>query len=189
MSLVHRRQLMDAKRIDLALKRIAAQIVEHCPDLDKLALIGIRSGGIHPANRIREFLKRSEERDIPVGLVDITLYRDDLADGKAPHFGPTDLEFDIEDAYVVLIDDVLFTGRTLRAAMNVLMEYGRPALIRAAVLIDRREHRELPIQPDYWGQIVDTAREEKINVKVGPKKNRDDGVEVVLLVDPEEGPA
>jgi len=187
MTLVHRRHLMGAKRVDLALKRIAAQIIEHCPDSDKLVLIGIRKGGVNSATRIKKFLAESEGREFPLGLVDITLYRDDLADGKAPIFSQTDLEFDIEDAYVVLLDDVLFTGRTLRAAINVLMEYGRPAIIRAAVLIDRREHRELPIQPDYWGQIVDTAREEKIEVRIAEQKSRTDGIDHIAMVESEEG--
>lgn len=186
MTLVHRRQLMDAKRIDLALRRIAAQIVEHCPDPDKLALVGVRAGGINPATRIQAYLREILERDVPLGLVDITLYRDDLADGKAPRFEQTDLTFNIEDAYVVLIDDVLFTGRTMRAAMHVLTDFGRPAVIRAAVLIDRREHRELPIQPDYWGQIVDTARDEAIEVVVGPEKGRKDHVDHVARVTGEE---
>jgi pyrimidine operon attenuation protein / uracil phosphoribosyltransferase len=186
MTLVHRRQLMNAKRVDLALRRIAAQIIEHCPEPEKLALVGIRDGGVNAAQRLQEYLQQNEGVEAPLGLVDITLYRDDLADGKAPVIGQTDLLFDVEGRYVVLVDDVMFTGRTLRAAMEALMTYGRPAIIRSAVLIDRREHRELPIQPDYWGQIVDTAREEKIDTKIAEKKSRLDKVDLVTTIRPEE---
>jgi len=159
MTLVHRRRLMNAERLERVLRRIVAQVVEHCPDTDKLVLIGIRNGGVNPTKRMALLFKETLGFDVPTGLVDPTLYRDDLADGKAPTFKSTEFGFDIEGKYIVLVDDVLFTGRTLRATLDHLMDFGRPAVVRAAVLIDRREHRELPIQPDYWGQIVDTARE------------------------------
>lgn len=186
MTLVHRRRLMNADRLDRALRRMVAQVIEHCPDTNQLALIGIRNGGVNPTIRMAQILKETEKLDVPTGLVDPTLYRDDLADGKAPLFKSTEIGFDIEGKYVVLVDDVLFTGRTLRATLDHLMDFGRPAVVRAAVLIDRREHRELPIQPDYWGQIVDTARDEEVRVTVHENKNRSDSVELITRVEPEE---
>lgn len=186
MTIVHRRRIMNAERVDRTIRRIAAEVLEDCPDLKQLALIGIRTGGVNLTLRLADFLKATENIDVPIGMLDITLYRDDL-DGRTPLLKKTEIEFDIDDKWIVLVDDVLFTGRTFRAALDALMDYGRPSCIRAAVLIDRRAHRELPIQPDYYGQILDTAREEKVEVSIAAGRGRTDKVAVLTEVDSEEG--
>jgi pyrimidine operon attenuation protein/uracil phosphoribosyltransferase len=183
MSLVHRRRVMNAERLDRALRRIAAEVIEQCPDPTKIALIGIRAGGVSPTLRIADFLKTAENLDTPIGMLDITLYRDDLSDGKTPILKRTEIEFDLDGKWVVLVDDVMFTGRTFRAALDAIMGFGRPACIRAAVLIDRRGHRELPIQPDFVGLTIDTERDEAVEVKISPTFARTDKVETVTKME------
>ncbi len=186
MTLVHRRRIMNAERIDRALRRIAAEVLEQCPDPANLALVGIRTGGVSPTQRLATFLKESEGLDVPVGMLDITLYRDDIADRRTPLLKKTEIAFDLQDKWLVLIDDVLATGRTIRAALDALMGFGRPACIRLAVLIDRRGIRELPIQADFIGQVIDTERDELVDVKVGATQARTDKVEVVTKMEAEE---
>ncbi len=186
MSLVHRRTVMTPDRIERALHRIAAEILERGGDLERIALIGIRAGGVGPTMRIAQQMKDSEGINVPVGMIDITLYRDDISSGHKPVLMKTEIDFDVTDKCIVLVDDVLFTGRTIRAAMDAVMDYGRPSCIRVAVLVDRG-HRELPIQPDFVGQVLDTDRDEKVTVHVGEKRSRADKVEVFLNVEPEEG--
>jgi pyrimidine operon attenuation protein/uracil phosphoribosyltransferase len=156
-------QLMDAGRIERALARIAAEIHERHPRPRDLVLVGIRSRGVPLARRIAAAL--AEEGAAPaVGALDITLYRDDLtAIAPQPILKGTDIPVPIDDQVVVLVDDVLFTGRTVRAALDELVDFGRPARIELAVLIDRG-HRELPIRPDYVGKTVTTSREESVQV-------------------------
>jgi len=162
--LVERREILDANGIARALRRIAHEIVERNRGASNLLLVGIRTGGVYLAERLRALLKEIEGRELPCGIVDITLYRDDVFRGlPRPEVGPTELPLPIEDQVVVLVDDVLYTGRTVRAALDVLMEFGRPRAVELAVLVDRG-HRELPIRPDYVGVTVQTTRSESVRV-------------------------
>ena len=146
------------------LRRMAHEIVERNKGVSDLVLVGIRTGGVPLAERLQKALKEIENRDVPIGTIDITLYRDDVFRGlPRPEVGTTDLRDPIEDRVVVLVDDVLYTGRTVRAALDELMEFGRPRAVQLAVLVDRG-HRELPIQPDYVGTSVQTTRRESVKV-------------------------
>jgi pyrimidine operon attenuation protein/uracil phosphoribosyltransferase len=156
-------QLMDAGRIERALARIAAEIHERHPRPQDLVLVGIRSRGVPLARRLAAALAEAGEAPA-VGALDITLYRDDLtAIAPQPILRGTEIPVPIDDRVVVLVDDVLFTGRTVRAALDELVDFGRPARIELAVLIDRG-HRELPIRPDYVGKTVTTSRKESVQV-------------------------
>ncbi len=166
MALTHKATVMDEKGIKQALRRIAHEIIEHNKGIDDVALVGIRSRGVPLANRLQEYLNEIEGSLIPLGILDITLYRDDLAaKQEQPEVHVTDVPFDLEKKHVVLVDDVLYTGRTIRAAMDALIDLGRPATIQLAVLTDRG-HRELPIRADYVGKNVPTSRSERIDVKL-----------------------
>jgi len=156
--------IMDKMGIVRALSRIAHEIVERNKGTEELVLIGIRTCGVHLAHRIAEKIAEIEKSEIPVGILDITLYRDDLLKRKEPPtVRKTDIPFDLSGKIVVLIDDVLYTGRTIRAAMDELMDFGRPDMIKLAVLIDRG-HRELPIKADYVGKNVPTSKSVRIKV-------------------------
>ncbi|AJE03615.1 bifunctional pyr operon transcriptional regulator/uracil phosphoribosyltransferase PyrR [Geobacter pickeringii] len=156
--------ILDGAGVKRALTRIAHEILERNKGVDDLVLVGIRTGGVHLARELSARLEEIEGAKVPVGEVDITLYRDDFK-GQAPHLpvGKTDIPFVIEKMKVVLVDDVLFTGRTIRAAMDAIMDHGRPDCIQLAVLIDRG-HRELPIRADFVGRNVPTSMREKIVV-------------------------
>ena len=172
-------QLMSASEIDRTLVRLAHEILERTEDLNKLAFIGIRRRGVPLAQRLSEKIKSLEERDIPVGILDINLYRDDLSTvGAAPVLNATDIPFSIVGKDIILMDDVLYTGRTIRAALDALFEKGRPARVQLLVLIDRG-HRELPIEARYVGRMVQTTANEIIEVKF----KEIDGMEKVLLVE------
>lgn len=146
------------------LKRIAHEIVERNKGVKDLALVGIRTAGVPLAKRLQKIIQEIEHTDVPIGELDITLYRDDLAIRKnQPVLKKTDIPFHISDLIVVLVDDVLFTGRTIRAAMDGLMDLGRPAEIQLAVLVDRG-HRQLPIRANYVGKNIPTSRDENIRV-------------------------
>ena len=146
--------------------RLAHEIVEYNAGADKLALVGIRTRGATLAERLVKKIEEIEHKTVPLGILDITLYRDDFRKRfNQPNIQLTDLSFKIEDIPVVLVDDVLYTGRTARAALDALMDYGRPANIQLAVLIDRG-HRELPIQPDFIGKVVTTQIGEEIKVNL-----------------------
>ncbi len=157
--------ILDGTGIKRALTRIAHEILERNKGITEVALVGIRTGGIHLARELALLLEEIEGVKVPVGSVDITLYRDDIK-SQAAHMpvGKTEIPFSIEDMRVVLVDDVLFTGRTIRAAMDAMMDHGRPRRIQLAVLIDRG-HRELPIRADFVGRNVPTSRKEKIQVR------------------------
>ncbi|MFN8545693.1 MAG: bifunctional pyr operon transcriptional regulator/uracil phosphoribosyltransferase PyrR [Candidatus Binatia bacterium] len=172
------RLVMDARAIQRALVRIAHEILERNKGTGDLALVGIRSRGIHLAQRIRQTIQEIEGgTPVPYGVVDITLYRDDLDRGvQNPEVRGTDIPFDVEGRRVLLVDDVLFTGRTIRAAMDALMDFGRPQSIQLAVLVDRG-HRELPIRADYVGKNLPTARGERVHVRLGEA----DGVDEVVI--------
>ncbi len=157
--------ILDSIGIRRALTRIAHEILERNKGIDDLVLVGIRTGGVHLAHELGSKLEEIEGGKVPVGAVDITLYRDDIK-GHAEHLpvGRTDMPFSVEAKKVVLVDDVLFTGRTIRAAMDALMDHGRPKSIQLSVLIDRG-HRELPIRADFVGRNVPTSLKEKIDVR------------------------
>src|SRR3990172_5389473 len=146
------------------LSRIAHEIIERNRGLKDIVLVGIRTGGVHLAHRLAGKLKEIEGEVLPIGELDITLYRDDLSGKKEPPtVKKTEIPVDITDKKVILVDDVLFTGRTIRAAMDELIDFGRPKEVQLAILIDRG-HRELPIRANYVGKSLPTAREEKVKV-------------------------
>jgi pyrimidine operon attenuation protein/uracil phosphoribosyltransferase len=166
-------RIMDQDDITRAIKRIAHEILEKNRGSRDLILVGIRTRGAPLAARIAEVMKGIEGRSVPVGVLDITLYRDDLQMvAKQPVVGKTEVSADIEDKVVVLVDDVLFTGRTIRAAMDEVMDFGRPRAIQLAVLIDRG-HRELPIRADFVGKNVPTSARETILVKLSEQDGED----------------
>jgi pyrimidine operon attenuation protein/uracil phosphoribosyltransferase len=170
-------RLMDVDDVSRAVTRIAHEIVERNKGTGDLVIIGIRRRGVPLANRIASAIQEFEGTKIPVGILDITLYRDDLQlVAKQPVLRKTDLPFDVDDKVVVLVDDVLYTGRTIRAAMDEIMDFGRPRAIRLAVLIDRG-HRELPIRADYVGKNVPTSSRELISVKL----REEDGEDIVTV--------
>jgi len=156
--------LMDAHEMGRALTRIAHEILERNKGTADLALVGIRTGGVYLAQRLVQLIQQIDHARVPLGELDITLYRDDLALRKnQPVLRKTTISFNIADLKIVLVDDVLFTGRTIRAAMDGLMDLGRPAEIQLAVLIDRG-HRQLPIRANYVGKNIPTSRDEVVRV-------------------------
>ncbi len=167
-------QLFDAAQLRRALTRIAHEILERNGGADGLALVGIRTHGVPLAGRIAESIGLIEGGDAPaVGAMDITLYRDDAGQlGSTAILHPTDVPFDVNHMTIVLVDDVLYTGRTIRSAMDALMDLGRPAAIQLAVAVDRG-HRELPIRADYVGKNVPTSREQKVVVELTELDDRD----------------
>jgi pyrimidine operon attenuation protein/uracil phosphoribosyltransferase len=183
--------LLDAAAIARTLSRIAHEIIERNDDLDRVALVGIQTRGVPLAHRLRRLIEERSGVEPAVGSVDITFYRDDvqIRGGEAPlHPQPlvraTKLDFPLEGMTCVLVDDVLYTGRTIRAAIEALFDYGRPARVQLAVLADRG-HRELPIRPDYVGKNLPTSRDERVQVQLVEV----DEVDRVLLVStPEEEP-
>ncbi|MBI5194357.1 MAG: bifunctional pyr operon transcriptional regulator/uracil phosphoribosyltransferase PyrR [Nitrospirae bacterium] len=165
--------IMDSIGIGRALNRIAHEIIERNHGTDGLVLVGIRTCGAHLAKRLSAKIMEIEKSDVPVGILDITLYRDDVMTKKGhPALRKTEIPFDISGKIVVLVDDVLYTGRTIRAAMDGLMDLGRPDMIQLAVLIDRG-HRELPIRADYAGKNVPTSVTAKIKVLLSEEGNED----------------
>lgn len=169
-----RKVLMDGREIDLALRRIAAEIVEKCGGGPDLALIGIRTRGKPLAHRLVKFIGDLEgTASIPVGTLDIGIHRDDLDHPEDQRiFGPTNINFDISEKEIVLIDDVFYTGRTVRAALDALTELGRPHRVWLAVLVDRG-HRELPFRPDFVGKNVPTSRAERVSVRLNETDNEE----------------
>ncbi|HEV8131956.1 MAG TPA: bifunctional pyr operon transcriptional regulator/uracil phosphoribosyltransferase PyrR [Acidobacteriota bacterium] len=160
------RQIMSAREMDLALARIAAEIVEKHSKLEDLLLVGIRRRGIPLSQRLQKHIQRLTQKAVQLGILDITLYRDDLTTVAAqPVVESTRIDVPVEGRKVILIDDVLYTGRTIRAALDHLVDFGRPAKVELAVLIDRG-HRELPIQADYVGKHIQTADEEVVEVQL-----------------------
>jgi pyrimidine operon attenuation protein/uracil phosphoribosyltransferase len=156
--------VMDAGNIARALTRIAHEILERNKGVNNLALVGIRTGGVHLAHRLAKRIQDIEGVPVPIGELDITLYRDDLSLRKEqPVLRKTSVPFDVSDKIVVLVDDVLFTGRTIRAAMDGLIDLGRPEEIQLAVLVDRG-HRQLPIKANYIGKNLPTSRDESVQV-------------------------
>ena len=168
--------VMDADRISRALTRIAHEIVERNKSLEGLALVGIRSRGEHLARRLAPALREITGQDVPTGALDITLYRDDLMRhtvGPQPLVRLTEIPFSIDDRRILLVDDVLYTGRTIRAALDALIDFGRPKVIQLVVLVDRG-HRELPIKADYVGKNIPTAATESVQVRLVEADGRDE---------------
>jgi pyrimidine operon attenuation protein/uracil phosphoribosyltransferase len=170
-------QLMSASEIDRTLVRLAHEILERTRDLNQLVFIGIRRRGVPLAQRLAQKIEALERRTIPVGSLDIQLYRDDLSTvGNQPVVSATDISFPVTGKDVILMDDVLYTGRTVRAALDALFDHGRPSRVQLLVLIDRG-HRELPIEARYVGRLVQTTANETVEVRF----QEIDGVEKVLM--------
>lgn len=172
--------LLDSHRLSITLRRLAHQIIEAHPDFRETAIIGIQPRGIWLSDRIVRLLKEiSGDARIDYGRLDITFYRDDVHQGSGIHLpNQTDVNFSVEGRKVILVDDVLHTGRTIRAAMDALLDFGRPLQVQLLTLIDRRFSREVPIQPDYVGHTVDTIFSQKVKVLWQEKDDKD---EVVLI--------
>ncbi|MBZ0252480.1 MAG: bifunctional pyr operon transcriptional regulator/uracil phosphoribosyltransferase PyrR [Candidatus Methylomirabilis sp.] len=176
------RKVLAADEIRRSLTRIAHEIVERNKGVGGVCLIGVRTRGAPMAERIQASLLRIEDAKVPVGTIDITLYRDDICRGAARHeMHPSSIPFSIDDKTVVLVDDVLYTGRSTRAAMDALMDFGRPRRIQLAVLVDRG-HRELPIRADYVGKNIPTHADQKVRVRL----EEIDGADEVLVLEPGE---
>jgi len=169
--------IQTAEAMEKTLARMVYEIAEKHDNLDNIVFLGIRTRGVYLAQRLKEMFDKANRKNAPIGEVDITLYRDDLSQiAEAPVIKGTKIDFDITGKNVIMVDDVLYTGRTVRAALTELADFGRPATIELAVLIDRG-HREVPIHADYTGKNVPTARKEVIHVKI----KEYDGHDVVLL--------
>src|SRR6187549_1421719 len=172
-------QVMDADRMSRALTRIAHEILERNRGLDEIALVGIRTRGVPMARRLARSLREINGDDVPTGALDITLYRDDLMRnpvGPQPVVRRTEIPFSIDDRKILLVDDVLYTGRTIRAALDALIDFGRPRAIQLVVLVDRG-HRELPVKADYVGKNLPTNPDESVQVRLQETDGND---EVVL---------
>jgi len=168
--------VMDATAVDRAITRIAHEVLEENKGAEGLALVGIVTRGAHLAQRLAQRIREIEGAEVPVGTLDISFYRDDISTRNNPEVHRTDLPFDPSGICIVLVDDVLFTGRTIRAAMDALMDYGRPSCIRLAVLVDRG-HRELPVRADYVGKNVPTSSRERVRVLL----SETDGEDAVVI--------
>ena len=166
------RTLLEADDVRRAVTRMAHELVEHDPDAERLVLLGIPTRGAVLARRLAEQMSRIAGTDVPVGLLDVTLYRDDLAGQPTRATGRTDVPFDLDGATVVLVDDVLYSGRTVRAALDAITALGRPSVVRLAVLIDRG-HRELPIRPDSVGRNLPSAKSERVTVRLSEVDGED----------------
>jgi len=171
--------VLDEDDMRRTLVRIAHEVVEKTGEPEALAVVGIHRRGAHLARRLRDLLTDLLDVEVPLGAIDIAFYRDDLGQRPdAPVVGETELDFDLDGRTIVLVDDVLYTGRTVRAAIEALFDYGRPARVQLAVLADRG-HRELPIRPDYVGKNLPTSRAERVDVRVTEL----DGVDEVAIVE------
>lgn len=169
--------IMNEVEMNRALRRIAHQIIESNKGSDKLALVGVMQRGVPLAKRLAEIIAKEEGKEVPVGALDVSLYRDDLTSkGKFIEVRKSDIPFQMEDKIVVLVDDVIFAGRTARAALDGLKDYGRAAKIQLAALVDRG-HRDLPIQPDFTGKVIPTAKREEVKVELVEV----DGIDRVII--------
>ncbi|MCX6907309.1 MAG: bifunctional pyr operon transcriptional regulator/uracil phosphoribosyltransferase PyrR [Verrucomicrobia bacterium] len=156
--------VMDTVAMDRALTRMAHEIVERSEDMGKIALVGIQGGGVRLAQRLAAKLQEITGKSVPCGMLDITMHRDDLSLRKKPPVArQTNIQFDVTGKHIIFVDDVLYTGRSTRAAMSEITDFGRPARIQLAVLVDRG-HRELPIRADYVGKNIPTSKEQKVRV-------------------------
>jgi pyrimidine operon attenuation protein/uracil phosphoribosyltransferase len=178
------KQLLGADDIRRAVARLAHEVVERNSGVEALVLVGLRTRGIPLARRLQQRIAEFEHEHVPLGELDVTLYRDDVHQRAPRALSPTSIPVDIGDKTVILVDDVLYTGRTIRAALDALIDLGRPRAIQLVCLVDRG-HRELPIRPDYVGKNVPTSRHEKVAVRL----EEIDGVDEVVLIQPAEVPA
>jgi pyrimidine operon attenuation protein/uracil phosphoribosyltransferase len=180
MSEKNRSQIIDAGGLNRTIARLAHEIVERNRGTDDLAVLGIRTRGVPIAQRIIDKIREIENKQLPLGILDVTMYRDDVFKNiKQPVVQPTEIDFEIHGKVVILVDDVLYTGRTVRAALDAVIDFGRPAKIQLAVIVDRG-HRELPIRADYVGEVIPTDRDDKVVVNL---KETDD-CDGVFLVKP-----
>jgi len=178
----HEHVLMTADDIRRAVRRIAHEIIERNKGVQDVVLVGMRTRGVPLARRLADAIRQFEGVEVPVGALDVGLYRDDLPYlGLRPSLQPSDIPIDIDGKRVVLVDDVLYTGRTIRAALDALMDFGRPGQVQLAVLVDRG-HRELPIRADYVGKNIPTSRREEVQVRLEEVDGRDE----VVIVRPRE---
>ncbi|MCX8123517.1 MAG: bifunctional pyr operon transcriptional regulator/uracil phosphoribosyltransferase PyrR [Spirochaetes bacterium] len=168
--------LMNAKQINDAIENISNDIIKEFGDVSNIAIVGIQTRGVEIARRIKKYIENYSGKEIKMGTLDITFYRDDLATrGVLPAIKETSITFNITKKNIILVDDVLFTGRTIKAALETLMSFGRPQIIRLAVLVDRG-NRELPIQPDYCGIKINTKVSDKVKVRLKETDGIDDTV-------------
>ena len=173
-------KVMDSRKIKRAVHRMTTEIIERNRNLKNVVIVGIRTRGIYLGKRISNLIKELEKTDIPVGVLDITLYRDDFSELESQHMvKKTEINFSVEKKDILLVDDVLFTGRTIRAAMDSLIDLGRPKTIQLLVLIDRG-HRELPIRADYVGKFLPTSKRELVQVRLKEIDSSDE----VLITEP-----
>ena len=178
MSMREKARIMDESGLQRTLARIAHEVLEKNKGTEDLVIIGVRTRGAFLAERLANMIEKFDGRRPPVGILDITLYRDDLSSiAQQPVVHKTEIDFDIQDKKVILVDDVLYTGRTIRAALDEIVDFGRPQFIQLAVLIDRG-HRELPIRADYVGKNIPTSPKETIEVRLEESEGKD---EVVVL--------
>ncbi len=165
--------IFDEESLSRTLKRLAHEIIERNAKLEEIVLLGIRTGGVYLASRLQKLILEISGLTLPIGILDITLYRDDLGAGtNQPEVRGTEIDFDINNKIVVLVDDVLFTGRSIRSAIDQVIDFGRPKSIQLAVLVDRG-HRELPFRPDFVGKNVPTSREEQVEVELSENGKKD----------------
>jgi len=177
MNFVEKAVIMNSGEMARAIKRMAHEVVEANKGVANLVLLGVQRRGVPLARRLGDAIRQVEGKEVPSGALDITFYRDDLSKlGPSPQVSSTEMPFDVNEKIIILVDDVLYTGRTVRAALDVIMDWGRPQAIRLAVLVDRG-HRELPIRPDFVGKNVPTSQKEIIKVKI---KEIDGAEEVVV---------
>lgn len=175
-------KLSDADGVRRTLTRLAHEIIERNRGLQNLALVGMQTRGVHIADRLKKLIREIEGGDVPSGVLDVTLYRDDFRlKFKRPQVQVTHIDFDVDEKNIILVDDVIYTGRTVRAALDALMDLGRAARIQLAVLVDRG-HRELPIKPDFVGKNVPTSFGEEVRVRM----MESDGEDAILLVERED---
>lgn len=173
-------KIMDVKAIERSMRRIALEIVEYNKSMENVYLVGIKSRGVPMADRLSKYLREIENLNVKTGIIDISLYRDDLSKvAENPIHNGTHIDFDVENAKIILIDDVLYTGRTVRAAIDAVLDIGRPKEIQLCVLIDRG-HKELPIHADYIGRHVPTSSEEIIKVSFMETDN-EENVKIVTI--------
>ena len=189
MPLKEKSKILDQSSIDKTLERIAHEIVEHFKSIDEVVIVGIKNRGAYLAERIASKLEKIAGARPPVGALDITLYRDDMTQVyEQPVVHATEIDFDISGKRVILVDDVLFTGRTIRCALDALIDFGRPRLIQLAVLVDRG-HRELPIRADYVGKNVPTSVNDTVEVRLTESDNKDEVVVCEKAPEREDGRA
>lgn len=173
-------RVMDTRKIKRSIQRMTTEITERNRNLKNLVIIGIRTRGVHLAKRVNKLIKTLEGVDVPIGVLDITLYRDDFSELESQHMvKKTEIDFSVAKKDILLVDDVLFTGRTIRAAMDSLIDLGRPKTIQLLVLIDRG-HRELPIRADYVGKVLPTSKREIVQVHLKEIDETDE----VLITEP-----